>query len=109
VFADKEPQLGHKPAGSAKNERSVPLVSWEPFFCVLLQDEQTFTTYRSEEMAVSTLYNISLLSLEKCTVQIMYNTLKKLYVLKNTSDILTSSNSKSYTIHDSRTQFQYCG
>ena len=28
--------------------------AWEPHFCVLLQDEQTLTAYRSEELAVST-------------------------------------------------------
>lgn len=28
---------------------------WEPCYCVLLQDEQTLTAYRSEDMAVSTL------------------------------------------------------
>ena len=32
----------------------MPLLNWEPYFCVLLQDEQTLTAYRSEEMAVST-------------------------------------------------------
>lgn len=37
----------------AKNGDKAPLVTWEPYFCVLLQDEQTFTAYRSEEMAVS--------------------------------------------------------
>lgn len=26
---------------------------WEPCYCVLLQDEQTLTAYRSEDMAVS--------------------------------------------------------
>jgi hypothetical protein len=31
----------------------VPLVAWEPYFCVLLQDEQTLTAYRSEELSVS--------------------------------------------------------
>ena len=30
------------------------MLGWEPHFCVLLQDEQTLTAYRSEEMAVST-------------------------------------------------------
>jgi hypothetical protein len=35
-----------------KDER-VPLVAWEPYFCVLLQDEQTLTAYRSEELSVS--------------------------------------------------------
>ncbi|RZF36834.1 hypothetical protein LSTR_LSTR012712 [Laodelphax striatellus] len=27
-------------------------VEWEPYFCVLLQDEQTLTAYRSEELAI---------------------------------------------------------
>ncbi|XP_039287763.1 ras GTPase-activating protein raskol-like [Nilaparvata lugens] len=27
-------------------------VEWEPYFCVLLQDEQTLTAYRSEELAL---------------------------------------------------------
>ena len=45
--------LGHQ--GSQKVRRDgVPLLGWEPYFCVLLQDEQTLTAYRSEEMAVST-------------------------------------------------------
>lgn len=46
--------LGHHPSNKmvAKNGEKAPLVSWEPYFCVLLQDEQTFTAYRSEEMAV---------------------------------------------------------
>lgn len=50
--SDKEPQIGHKPTNAFKDGR-VPLVSWEPFFCVLLQDEQTLTAYRSEELSVS--------------------------------------------------------
>lgn len=47
--------LGHHPSNKLtnKNGDKAPLVSWEPYFCVLLQDEQTFTAYRSEEMAVS--------------------------------------------------------
>lgn len=51
---DKEVTLGH-PSNklTGKNGDKAPLVSWEPYFCVLLQDEQTFTAYRSEEMAVS--------------------------------------------------------
>jgi hypothetical protein len=55
VFADKEVALGHHPSNKLtnKNGDKAPLVSWEPYFCVLLQDEQTFTAYRSEEMAVS--------------------------------------------------------
>jgi hypothetical protein len=54
-FADKEVALGHHPSNKLtnKNGDKAPLVSWEPYFCVLLQDEQTFTAYRSEEMAVS--------------------------------------------------------
>jgi hypothetical protein len=50
--SDKELQIGHKPANAVKDER-VPLVAWEPYFCVLLQDEQTLTAYRSEELSVS--------------------------------------------------------
>lgn len=54
-ISDKEVALGHHPSNklTAKNGDKAPLVSWEPYFCVLLQDEQTFTAYRSEEMAVS--------------------------------------------------------
>lgn len=48
--------LGHhasnKLMGKCGADRA-PLVTWEPYFCVLLQDEQTFTAYRSEDMAVS--------------------------------------------------------
>lgn len=33
---------------------------WEPCYCVLLQDEQTLTAYRSEDMAVSTFFPKSL-------------------------------------------------
>lgn len=33
---------------------------WEPCYCVLLQDEQTLTAYRSEDMAVSTFFSKSL-------------------------------------------------
>ena len=53
---DKEVALGHRPSNKLKNDK-VPLVSWEPYFCVLLQDEQTFTAYRSEEMAVRNLFH----------------------------------------------------
>lgn len=56
VILDKEVALGHHPSNkltAGKNGDKAPLVSWEPYFCVLLQDEQTFTAYRSEEMAVS--------------------------------------------------------
>lgn len=31
-------------------------VCWEPCYCVLLQDEQTLTAYRNEDMAVSFLF-----------------------------------------------------
>lgn len=51
-FADKELQIGHKPSNALKDNR-IPLVTWEPYFCVLLQDEQTLTAYRSEELSVS--------------------------------------------------------
>jgi hypothetical protein len=40
----------------------VPLVAWEPYFCVLLQDEQTLTAYRSEELSVS----VTLLDVKTC-------------------------------------------
>lgn len=50
-FADKEVSLGHQPSNKVGDKE--PLVTWEPYYCVLLQDEQTFTAYRSEEMAVS--------------------------------------------------------
>ena len=55
-ITDKEVALGHHASNklTGKNGDKAPLVSWEPYFCVLLQDEQTFTAYRSEEMAVST-------------------------------------------------------
>jgi len=33
---------------------------WEPCYCVLLQDEQTLTAYRSEDMAVSIFFSKSL-------------------------------------------------
>ena len=51
-LTDKELQIGHKPANAVKDDK-VPLVAWEPYFCVLLQDEQTLTAYRSEELSVS--------------------------------------------------------
>ena len=50
---DKEVNLGHMSSNRLKNRDKASLASWEPYFCVLLQDEQTFTAYRSEEMAVS--------------------------------------------------------
>lgn len=42
-------------AGEAASE-----ACWEPCYCVLLQDEQTLTAYRSEDMAVSTFFSKSL-------------------------------------------------
>ncbi|KAF2354842.1 hypothetical protein FHG87_014401, partial [Trinorchestia longiramus] len=39
-------------------EARVPLASWEPQFCVLLQDQSTFTSYRAEEMAIIPGYRI---------------------------------------------------
>ncbi|XP_037081929.1 ras GTPase-activating protein raskol-like, partial [Pollicipes pollicipes] len=48
---DRSVHLGHQ--GSQKVRRDgLPLLAWEPYFCVLLQDEQTLTAYRSEEMAI---------------------------------------------------------
>ncbi|KAJ9574041.1 hypothetical protein L9F63_008567, partial [Diploptera punctata] len=47
----KELQIGHRPANAVKDDK-VPLVAWEPYFCVLLQDEQTLTAYRSEELSI---------------------------------------------------------
>jgi len=52
IVSDKELQIGHRPSNAVKDDR-VPLVAWEPYFCVLLQDEQTLTAYRSEELSVS--------------------------------------------------------
>ncbi|XP_069688232.1 uncharacterized protein [Periplaneta americana] len=48
---DKELQIGHRPANAVKDDK-LPLVAWEPYFCVLLQDEQTLTAYRSEELSI---------------------------------------------------------
>lgn len=41
------------PVAASPGKERLPLVAWEPFFCVLLQDEQTLTAYRSEELSVS--------------------------------------------------------
>ncbi|XP_042873627.1 uncharacterized protein LOC122254152 isoform X2 [Penaeus japonicus] len=49
--AHREVRLCHRPSNSVRSDK-VPLATWEPFFCVLLQDEHTFTSYRSEEMAI---------------------------------------------------------
>ncbi|XP_046404023.1 ras GTPase-activating protein raskol isoform X2 [Ischnura elegans] len=51
IFPDKEAVTGHRPSNALKDDK-VPLVAWEPYFCVLLQDEQTLTAYRSEEMSI---------------------------------------------------------
>ncbi|XP_063865003.1 uncharacterized protein LOC135103039 isoform X1 [Scylla paramamosain] len=48
---DREVRPCHRPSNSLRSSK-VPLATWEPFFCVLLQDEKTFTSYRSEEMSV---------------------------------------------------------
>ncbi|XP_037079588.1 uncharacterized protein LOC119100615 [Pollicipes pollicipes] len=49
--SDRPVRLGH--LGSQRvHDDGVPLVNWQPFFCVLLQDEQSLTAYRSEEMAI---------------------------------------------------------
>ncbi|XP_034248338.1 ras GTPase-activating protein raskol-like [Thrips palmi] len=42
-------QTGPRPARAV---REGGVGAWEPHFCVLLQDEQTLTAYRSEELAV---------------------------------------------------------
>jgi len=47
VWTDRDIALGHRSRGNP------PPVEWEPFFCVLNQLDQTFTSYRSEEMSVS--------------------------------------------------------
>lgn len=55
--ADKELTVG--PVAASPGKERLPLVAWEPFFCVLLQDEQTLTAYRSEELSVSILHTYS--------------------------------------------------
>jgi len=57
-YVDKEVSLGHQPSNKVGDK--APLVTWEPYYCVLLQDEQTFTAYRSEEMAVSYHFSIQI-------------------------------------------------
>lgn len=52
VFSDREIELGHRTSNVMKNMKR-PNLNWEPYFCVLLQDEQTFTAYRSEDLSVS--------------------------------------------------------
>lgn len=47
VNLDRDIPMGHSPRGNP------PDVEWEPYFCVLNQLDQTFTSYRSEEMSVS--------------------------------------------------------
>ena len=58
-FADREVSLGHVPSNKLKSAKTPP-VTWEPYFCVLLQHEQTFTAYRSEEMAVTIIFSFLL-------------------------------------------------
>nr|XP_053627579.1 uncharacterized protein LOC128685096 isoform X4 [Cherax quadricarinatus] len=48
---DREVRDCHRSSNAFRSDK-MPLATWEPFFCVLLQDETTFTAYRSEEMAV---------------------------------------------------------
>lgn len=38
--------------GGRGREGQRPEPQWEPHFCVLLQDEQTLTAYKSEELSV---------------------------------------------------------
>lgn len=58
MIADRDLQIGHRPANVVKDKK-LNFVTWEPYFCVLLQDEQTLTAYRSEELSVNTfLFNI---------------------------------------------------
>jgi hypothetical protein len=58
-LADKEVPLGHHSSNKLLNTERASLVTWEPYYCVLLQDDQTFTAYRSEEMAVSFTFHLS--------------------------------------------------
>ncbi|VVC33813.1 Hypothetical protein CINCED_3A000489 [Cinara cedri] len=48
---DRDLQIGHRPANVVKDKK-LNFVTWEPYFCVLLQDEQTLTAYRSEELSI---------------------------------------------------------
>jgi len=52
IFADRDLQIGHRPANVVKDKK-LNFITWEPYFCVLLQDEQTLTAYRSEELSVN--------------------------------------------------------
>ncbi|KAK8752179.1 hypothetical protein OTU49_012435, partial [Cherax quadricarinatus] len=49
--AHREVRDCHRSSNAFRSDK-MPLATWEPFFCVLLQDETTFTAYRSEEMAI---------------------------------------------------------
>ena len=63
--------LGHHASNKLMTKTTgdkAPLVTWEPYFCVLLQDEQTFTAYRSEEMAVSLTFQLPYLVKPKCSL-----------------------------------------
>lgn len=51
-FSDEEFEPGRKHSNALKSLKKLNL-NWEPYFCVLLQDEQTFTAYRSEDLSVS--------------------------------------------------------
>lgn len=53
---DRDIPMGHSPRGNP------PDVEWEPYFCVLNQLDQTFTSYRSEEMSVSAIIIVELIS-----------------------------------------------
>lgn len=55
MIADRDLQIGHRPANVVKDKK-LNFVTWEPYFCVLLQDEQTLTAYRSEELSVNIFY-----------------------------------------------------
>ncbi|XP_050524754.1 ras GTPase-activating protein raskol-like isoform X2 [Daktulosphaira vitifoliae] len=48
---DRDLDIGHRPANVVKDKK-LNFVTWEPYFCVLLQDEQTLTAYRSEELSI---------------------------------------------------------
>ncbi|XP_060834528.1 ras GTPase-activating protein raskol-like isoform X2 [Rhopalosiphum padi] len=48
---DRDLQIGHRPANVVKDKK-LNFITWEPYFCVLLQDEQTLTAYRSEELSI---------------------------------------------------------
>lgn len=55
AFPDEEIGRGRRSSNVMKNTKRASF-NWEPYFCVLLQDEQSFTTYRSEDLSVSKKY-----------------------------------------------------